>query len=148
MKTYLNLFAFVMAVLCCSCSDQIYVQAPCALSDLDINGSLAQELSGLNGEESAAASAAQVDLSINYGTGDSYRVQIFSSDPSTDKNSYLLAYYMLSDESTTELLCNLPENINNLYVGITDSKGNRVVKSVAMLNGKANVEFSTLMAAK
>ena len=88
-----------------------------------------------------------LDFTLNYGTGDSYRVQIFSSDPTQNaENCYILAYYILNDDSTTELLCNLPENINNLYVGVTDKEGNRVVKSVAMLNGKANVVFGTLMA--
>lgn len=89
---------------------------------------------------------ASVDLSINYGTGDNYRVQIYSANPS-DESSYLLGYYMLNDESTTLLMCNLPENIDNLYVGIIDNKGNKMIKQVAMLNGHADVMFGTLMAA-
>ena len=142
MKTLVNIFAIIAVICLSSCSDQMYVKAPCDINDLNINGSLAQEL-GITSEQD---NMAQLDLSLNYGTSESYRVQVYSADPTTEENSYLLAYYILNDETTTELLCNLPENMNNLYVGITDALGNRVVKSVAMLNGKANVEFGNVMA--
>ncbi|MCQ2268754.1 MAG: hypothetical protein MJZ83_07785 [Bacteroidaceae bacterium] len=149
MKTFIQFFAILSTVLfCCSCSDQMYVEAPCNLDELNINGSIAQELNLLNDKDAVAdQDTGALDFTLNYGTGDSYRVQIFSSDPTQNgENCYILAYYILNDDSTTELLCNLPENINNLYVGVTDKEGNRVVKSVAMLNGKANVVFGTLMA--
>lgn len=147
MKTFYHIIAVIfIGFLLGSCSDKMYVQAPCDLSELNINGSLAQELGMLNANETEVdQNTAAVDLSINYGTGENYRVQIYSANPEQE-NSYLLAYYILNDDSTTELMCNLLANINNLYVGVIDEEGNRVVKSVAMLNGKANVEFGTLMA--
>ena len=149
MKTLVNTLAIVIiGFFATSCSDKMYVEAPCALEDLNINGSIAQELTSMDSEAVAEAETASLDLSINYGTGENYRVQIYTSNPEENSDSYLLAYYILNDESTTELLCNLPENINDLYVGVIDSEGNRVVKSVAMLNGRSSVEFSNMASSK
>ena len=148
MKTFTNIISIIIVgFFFGSCADKMYVEAPCNLEDLNINGSLAQELGMMENQDATAdLNTAALDLSINYGTGENYRVQIFSADPEENENSYLLAYYILNDESTTELLCNLPENTNNLYVGITDETGHRTVKSVAMQNGRANATFETLMA--
>lgn len=144
MKAYIQIIAVAIAgFFFGSCSDKMYVQAPCSLDNLNINTSIAQEINEMSG--TYAEVTASLELTLNYGTGKNYSVQIYNADPALE-SSYILGYYMLDDESTTQLMCNLPEKMNDLYVSIVDHEGNKTVKQIAMINGSASATFGTLMA--
>ena len=87
------------------------------------------------------ADYATASVAVDGNQGETYTVKIYSNDPLADKSGYVLAKGKVKSGSTFTTRFEYPVAETALVVGITDAKGNTVLKKAAVANRQLRAVF-------
>ncbi len=87
------------------------------------------------------ADYATASVAVDGNKDETYTVKVYSNDPLTDKTGYVLAKGKVKSGSTFTTRFEYPVAETTLTVGVTDTKGNTVLRKAAVANGQLKAVF-------
>ena len=94
------------------------------------------------------SSVAKANVLVNVDNGGTYTVKFYANNPLSDALVYVLAKGDVQNGGTYVGEFRYPSNLTEIYLGLTDDKGETMYKKAQIENGQINTAFETIAEAR